>query len=642
METMIDDYLVRLTKYEQDLQAVNKHNDKVKTNKMILIAAKTLFTAGPGALAGSPLLFVLIGKIPAIKPWYDGGDPSNEKVKKGRAEFAKALDKSLWEVGELLFKESLTTKPDPTKPTQPTAAFSEMYFNGAIADSADVKSPSIRTPGSLNSNEFLNQGTLKQSYPVYNEALGVFALLKSPKITYTKTRVNNPLPNWVDSSHLGFPTWLNYYQFHLNEDLAYYFNPALDIESRDLQVSLKIVANRSNPPAFHPNNGTQSNVYRDPQYTVNLQSFELPSGGYYPIYNQTSTPHYFLQGNEPADSIPENIIFDKVEFISPFIPIDAFKSTKFQLGLRHQYAFDDSANPTNVYIGVPDSLQSNDYNHIFDFDVYVKIAAKIKYSTLNDDNEANEFDYLFTYKVLDDDIELIDVSPAPTVIWANGAYDILQYQENLVFGDTHFDGAPIEGCSLSQNTYECVAINNIEINGNISVVNGYFVSMRAGNTIIVEPESEISPESELIIESIYNFSQPMPMYDEVMVESFCEDTTKYRALLTQRSIQQLLDSLSQNNPPIETFTQPAPIEFTVFPNPTTGASQAGLVLPELSTVSISIIDITGKVQGRPVRNQVLPVGRNALNLESEPLAPGVYFVQVVVNGEKLTQRLVKQ
>jgi hypothetical protein len=66
------------------------------------------------------------------------------------------------------------------------------------------------------------------------------------------------------------------------------------------------------------------------------------------------------------------------------------------------------------------------------------------------------------------------------------------------------------------------------------------------------------------------------------------------------------------------------------------------VLPELSTVSLTILDVSGKVLGKPATNEVLPIGRNVVNLESEPLAPGVYFVHLVVNGEKFVQRLVKQ
>jgi hypothetical protein len=166
------------------------------------------------------------------------------------------------------------------------------------------------------------------------------------------------------------------------------------------------------------------------------------------------------------------------------------------------------------------------------------------------------------------------------------------------------------------------------------------VEFIAGNEIEVEPESQIDPEVILRIESPWQIHE-MPEVDTEFVQNFCNSQNPvYQANRLSPQLQSYYDSIAQANPTPQ--PQPAPIEFIVFPNPTTGASQAGLNLPELATVSISIVDITGKVQGRPVQNQVLPMGRNVLNLESEPLAPGVYFVQVVVNGEKLTQRLVKQ
>ena len=60
------------------------------------------------------------------------------------------------------------------------------------------------------------------------------------------------------------------------------------------------------------------------------------------------------------------------------------------------------------------------------------------------------------------------------------------------------------------------------------------------------------------------------------------------------------------------------------------------------TVSITIVDLSGKIVGSPVQNVTLANGRNLQNLETESLLPGVYLVHLVVNGEKFVQRLVKQ
>lgn len=645
MEAMIDDYLERLDKYQASLNSVQKHNEKVKNNQLVLKVAKGLIQVGATFFTGSPEALTLVTTIlPSAKAWQEGSSDSIA-VNKGKKDFTKALDKALWEIGELLFKEQLTLKPEPDKPSMPIASFSEMYFQGTLTDSADVKAPSFRTPGSLNSIMLLDSGTLRQSYPVYNEALGVFALLNSPKFNVRRSIEEEESQFDVVGQQSNGTylcnhriTYTERYQFKLDNVLNYFINPVLDVESYEIKAALNVIVNRQNPVA--PPASAAVSAFINPNYTNNLGSFNLVDHEFYPLYNiqdssalHGNSVHYALNSGYPPSNTPQNINITKAEFISPFIPFDAFLPVRFEFGIKNQI-FSTYSRPDDDLD--PLSLPKSIYGHRIEFDLYLKIAVKIKYNSVNDDNDQNVFDYLFTYKVQDNDLILVGFAPIDIA----GTNNNILFEDNLIFSQTYFNGTHIPGCQLHDSVYTCGAFNDIEINGDISVGNGYSVVFKAGNNINVSPNAEITPEVVLLVDPIFNYSNPMPMSDALSVEAFCKDTAQYNGNTLQRSVIAYYDSLAQANPAPELL--PDPIEFIIFPNPTTGASQAGIYLPELATVSITIIDVSGKVVGSPVQNLTLANGRNVQNLETESLQPGVYLVHLVVNGEKFVQRLVKQ
>lgn len=224
---------------------------------------------------------------------------------------------------------------------------------------------------------------------------------------------------------------------------------------------------------------------------------------------------------------------------------------------------------------------------------------------------------------------------------------------NFTLTNTVFDGNPVLGCHLNGNMYTCSSWQPITIQGVIGVAQGFQVTVQSGTEINMAPlhifddndslvetlETILPTEAVLQIVPILNLNNPMPPQISTQVSTFCEN--KYKANILRQDIQNMLDSLAQLNPTVELSPAPDPIQFILFPNPTTGASQTGIYLPELATISITIIDLSGKVVGSPVENVNLAMGENIQNLQTESLLPGVYFVCLVVNGEKFIQRLVK-
>lgn len=741
--SLVDDYLEKLNHYKTELDDVNRHNKEIDRQVAVLKIAKGLLSTGVTiATGGMPGFLSLLALIPNVKQAYDNkGGVFDKDVQK---EFFKELDKVLSLGFDFFIKENFKKKDNPTKPTMPTASITEMHISGQIENGSFNNGPNINTPGSKNAHD-ISDVESQFEFPVYNEALGVFALLEKPKLKISDKhhdfsweiwKVDNVsylsgipfTPFWVNNNTMiGYPEFKakQNIQIALNEPLKFTFNPALKIVNYNIDVSFDVSASVKSKSLqqLTPNIG-YNNVY--PHQVIveskNFSSHNVNISGQSFEYDNESNK--FLRKVDSELSSCENTLDSIIRFNTIPVSIDAVNSMIYSFGSSHSIKYPDvfrhrsnglsqgfpflpvypvsimdrenhlpicvssgahrmelfnsddidalydspmgcammyynaySSDPLIQFHSVnPNYYSTADYPKVEIDAIVMKLVVDVEFEGNNLDGTRREYTYMFSYEIDMEDIlthgvDEINWDNLPQILsfanhqlnpnLAGSSQDFTQFGEVVVFNEPWFNGQQIENCVLVGNHYECKSHYSIEIQGDVAVEPNYTVRFVAPEIITVLSETTIAPEVELVIEPIFDLSNPTPPQNSVQVASFCVgESKKYEANQLQRSIAAFIDSIAQANPTPQ--PEPTPIEFIVFPNPTTGASQAGLVLPELSTVSISIIDITGKVQGRPVRNQVLPVGRNVLNLESEPLAPGVYFVQVVVNGEKLTQRLVKQ
>ena len=78
--------------------------------------------------------------------------------------------------------------------------------------------------------------------------------------------------------------------------------------------------------------------------------------------------------------------------------------------------------------------------------------------------------------------------------------------------------------------------------------------------------------------------------------------------------------------------------LTVFPNPSNGEMTLTLNAPETTSATLRIMDASGRV----VLNQIL-TGFNdnfQMNLNLGDQTPGIYFLQVLTDGEVFARRLI--
>ncbi|TAE74371.1 MAG: T9SS C-terminal target domain-containing protein [Bacteroidetes bacterium] len=153
---------------------------------------------------------------PVSKPWFN-------------PEIIKIGSLGLTGLSTNYFNSVLT--PEQPKFNIPNISFleAEGVFTGTAVSNFTNNSNSIRllNPGSKDSNL---PGIPWQFYPFYNEALGIFAVLRTPKID---TYVENLAPN----SNGGY----NRYKFSLRQDIKYTFNPAADIDENKTQISASLI-----------------------------------------------------------------------------------------------------------------------------------------------------------------------------------------------------------------------------------------------------------------------------------------------------------------------------------------------------------------------------------------------------------------
>ena len=81
-----------------------------------------------------------------------------------------------------------------------------------------------------------------------------------------------------------------------------------------------------------------------------------------------------------------------------------------------------------------------------------------------------------------------------------------------------------------------------------------------------------------------------------------------------------------------------------FPNPFNGSTEFSFSLPENGTVSLRILDMTGKVVATPINGMDYSAGRNQFNMNAGGLASGTYVYELTfvnANGDlsKLTRKM---
>tara|TARA_B100000508_G_scaffold140085_2_gene140050 strand:- start:66357 stop:69095 length:2739 start_codon:yes stop_codon:yes gene_type:complete len=608
MGALVDDYIAKLEDYETQLAAANEYNDKLEKDLAVLNVAKIIFQSGINLVTGSPQLSSLISLVPGISDWEE----ASKNV------FWKELDKVLMKELDLYISDNFQEKSEPEKPSLPTASFTEMNFDGELNNVLPINGPLFMTPGSFKNSDPLVKKEVSNmhSYPIYNQPLGVFALLETPKVQYDSEVYlpDNCNNKFITINNLTYIeqtfTHAVRRQLRIAEPLKYTFNSSLDI--LDYSVEGSIVSEYSEISGDNSINESISEGF------INSSSTTFPGTG----ANNT----FRVQ----SDLVPVDALLNHVSEFSTF--------HETQVNLPPELEYTDQM--INEYCQENiNSLDPQKYTRYSLDDIFLKLVVNVVYDDTDDKGEQHEYTYVFTYKLNEDNI-----IPTFSPIYPNlqgSAGDFTQYPENLFLNGENFDGSPVEGCELNGNTYTCKAWNNITVEGNFTVASGYNVDVEAGNEINIVAESNTPPEMQFSIVPVLDFSDPMPPQDATAVAAFCNDNNAYQANTSTKSGKKTKDNESSTKS-LGVNSVASNFDFTLYPNPTNGGTNVSIVLENDAEATLIVTDLSGKKLIQQLNNELLNEGENRLILDSHSLAPGIYLVHLTVNGKRYVKRLVKQ
>lgn len=488
MDQMVDDYLNKLEAYKASLQDYNKIQNVLQRQLVLVLwkAVKTYGVSFAASALSAPAAAILINlSILNLRKLgvLDLDAYANGSVKVNKDVLKKKMKEFFGEqVNKLTADFTKNLDPGaPKQPSMPTAIFSEMSMAGSITSSSRVDGPRFFNPGTYNCYTVNTVGTnfststpvTNYVYPTYNQAVGIFSLLRTPRLEqyveedYSPNLVivpGNNIPNYYVQY-----TYKNVYR--LKEPLLYALNPALNINWA--KSSIRVALSYSD----------STGLYLDPS-NIPLQLEKIN-----------------VQSNVSAGG--------KYDYISPFLNIDCFSGSVFGnenvlLLLLDQYGQVDPQIPPNL---------SYQFNLLVQNGVAVpdlKILVDLELFDLGKDGEPVSITQVYTFRTIP---ELVSND-------ITNDHDFVNFTAiplDLTINSTHYT----EDITIT-------AVETITIEGEITCEPGVIVNFIAGNEIILTPEAEIIPsvggEINMSIQSVLPCDEPMPMASVQSITSFCQSS----------------------------------------------------------------------------------------------------------------------
>lgn len=658
-ENLIEDYQERLKAYNRDLKdynslensiirlGLNSVKDYLKTgvldygnwaSTLALLGADIGLTPAtkeysfryraPSSLPEFPKEF---GTVPA-GPYYDGQQivgsnfivdlrVSNDTVTMRRYDYGSIEKDIKSNAGKLLGSGfdmlSMQLFPKafnkPVRPSTPTAAYSEMRFSGTIVDSdALVELGPFINPGSYKSSTPLSPF----NYPAYNEAMGVFALLETPKF-----KIYQPETEWEWKER--FQDWeggpmpgADYEEWRYNKEvllklaapLKYKLNPALDIdyENTELLVMLELEFQslEDYDPAFDPN---AQGFFNDPA----LDFYETVGGNLKQFHGyKTNVAAYH-----------PNFAANEKVFKTKWYPIEDFGELLMALNINTAYR---NSNPHQNY---PPAHMLAELLENRLVKARLKILVDVGFDQVSYSGEKVRNTQVFTYNLLDE-AQGIDYL---NYIDDEAANDLKKYQPGtLVLKDELLNSSSKKVFAAVANEIQ-VKAENIEVYGNITVP--------AGMTLVLEAKDEVKvhPQAKLPLNTVIRINKQPFQFPEILeqsnaqVRSFCQDQ--------ENGYQANFLVAKQDEPVYRDTTAEEPTnEFSIYPNPSSGTLQVKFGMAS-RWLRVSLHDL----KGRHYLEEVLgEENTRAFELDLEELKPGLYLLQIQnADGEFYSERIIR-
>lgn len=543
----------------------------------------------------------------------------------------------------------------PTRPSRPVANFSEMRLNGKIETTNTTSLSGFLTPGSD-----INLGGVELSahnYPAYNEILGLYATLKTPRPDVllfddlTEEDTLNILTAADSSEYLATnqfpPVYIHYdttivksktidhaVYLRLTESLEYALNNAVDFDMDETQIYFSCQVTLENGLEWS---------YSDVNMIDSVSTSFSDNTNLWPLHDikNIDSPLSFLGNSQRRIELTSG--WYEIEDITDLLFGTTFESTTYY---KEKYEASIYQGPGGFGIPWEDEFNTD----IPDTDTEVikfrpvkielKILADMNFEQLSSTGEEINTTQVFTYLVYDEDksVNFLGndgdfVSESNISSFVNMFPGDLTIESNILFPN-----APeIFISNFGSNLFAVVA-DNIIINDDLEGLTdsngqGFVYDLQAYTKIHLQEGAHLSPNLHLEINrDIYGGPTSLAASASDL-QTFCSDTSQYAASTASRDVK------SREAPPSNAVAEAGDLTehrgtVQLYPNPA-----RDLLTLRSSHLDISAITIHD-LSGRPIKQEILQSNSKETQVNLLGIAPGTYIVRVDCGDEVFSEKLV--
>lgn len=454
------------------------------------------------------------------------------------------------------------------------------------------------------------------AYPVYNERLGTFALLETPKIKLSHMPETS-IPNQSIPIIMGSGIEVN--RVEMINDFEYTFNPVMNVNMDKTTILCRIV---SKPAAgFTLANSTNfsfgtiiPNINEDPNNPNDNLCGIISKQLTYPTKNYTE-----MDGMLYPHS-------------SPFVPISQFKDMPIIYSIN-------SGGASNGFEAYYDDIEQR---------TFIQFKIVVHSNNTNSEEAISTLFYTYPVEIIDDDLSEPHLDPIADVLTCT---EYQSYIDNtfIPLANNRFSSSLHDVFFGNKNYNQDVTFSSndifaydgiVYISAKIETSNGKKVTIYATEGFEILPGGEVGSNIELVIGLPFEIT-PTPPQTFEQVSDFCSNTNKYKAqefaaAALKEEEETYLDRYRAQQEEIAQLNA-RELQLSLYPNPTQNSFTVQFDYA-LADVTVAVVDINGKqVYTRQFAGEHTQVTLDATQLEA-----GVYFIDVRdANGKVGRERLVK-
>lgn len=477
-----------------------------------------------------------------------------------------------------------------------------MAISGTVTTNYTGTKTIINTPGSKNAGNVCEEFPLNgYNAPIYDEALGIFALLETPKVMVQDLHIPGP-PNPDPEISSGQTRQVGF-KFNL-ESLKYALNPAAPVKSYEIKIAYEIkqkIPKCSQWP------------FLDEVYQLEL----LKSDQIFDLITQEGCAE-MMQG-------PNAYSKERV-FISPFMASECFSA--FVPQFRRS---------TVSYVPINDQ-----------FEVKLHITVYLEHDQLNTEGKSIKTIFMGTYPVniipaTENIIQPMPVNPQAYTYDIEGRIKIPSILDVPATTFSYDQGnffLTIPGFTEQLTSYDANFYGSDEVNilGNIIVEpevanHGMNFTYNAGRKVTVKPGSKITSPVKLKKKTLYGPCEPRKYQTSPSeLASFCNGTSYMAKIFTREAVASNSNLLPK--PSSSTY-----LSYPI-PNPTRGECSLSFNLAEESGYSIQLSNILGETVRVLAKSEFSKTGQQSVIFDTGELEAGVYFITLSADGFRQARKLV--